>query len=112
MGDEGGQQGDVGVELDLAGEVEEDEVFVCEGLEGGGEEVEVLQEESVNIYCQSLSAAKRESGEERLTHSKHLTSPPLGPRPISSITSSRLIRSRISRSGVYSKSEAAGSRFT
>ena len=33
------------VQLDLAWEVEDDEVFFAEGLDGLGEEVEVLQEE-------------------------------------------------------------------
>lgn len=45
--DEGGDHGDVRVQFDLAGEVDEDEVFFGEGLEGGGEEVEVFEEESV-----------------------------------------------------------------
>lgn len=42
MFDEGGNNGDVGIEFDLPGEVDDDEVLFREGLEGLGEEVEVL----------------------------------------------------------------------
>lgn len=43
--DEAGHDGDVGVELDLAGEVDDDEIFFRERFQGLGEEVEVLEKE-------------------------------------------------------------------
>jgi len=45
MFDQSRQDGDVGVELDLTRHVDDDEVFFGEGIEGFGEEVEVLEEE-------------------------------------------------------------------
>lgn len=47
-----------------------------------------------------------------LTHSKQYISPPFGPYPSSLITSERLMRSRISMLGAYSKDSAAGSKLT
>ena len=41
--DEGWDDGNVGIEFDLARQVEDDEIFFCEGFEGLGEEVEVLE---------------------------------------------------------------------
>lgn len=49
MADERGHDRDVGVELDLAGQVDDDEVFFREGFEGLGQKVEVLEEESVAV---------------------------------------------------------------
>lgn len=41
-----GEDGDVRVQLDLAGHVDDDKVFFRDGIEGFGEEVEVFEEES------------------------------------------------------------------
>lgn len=53
-------------------------------------------------------------GAGRQTHSKQYTKPPFGPYPRCSMTSSRLMRSRISIEGSYSNAPefAAGSKFT
>lgn len=56
MFDKGRDDRDVGVEFDLAGEVEDDEVFFGEGLEGVGEEVKVLEEVPVVWWGQSESS--------------------------------------------------------
>lgn len=42
---EGGKDGNMGIQFDLIGYVEDDEVFFCEGIESFGQLVEVFYEE-------------------------------------------------------------------
>lgn len=46
MSDQGGDDGDMGIELDLAGEVEDDHVFFRKRFQGAGKEIEVFEEKS------------------------------------------------------------------
>ncbi len=98
--------GYVGVELYLTGHVNDYQVFFGERVYRFGEEVEIVEQESAQNYVSM-------NGRTRLVkpHSKQYISPPLGPKPISSMTSSREMSSFMSRSGSYVKSSAAGSRL-
>lgn len=54
--DEGGQDGDVGVKLDLAGHVDDDEVFLGQRVDGFGDEVEVLEQELETVDQPAVGA--------------------------------------------------------
>ena len=97
----------MGVELDLARHVNDNEILFGQRIYGFGKEVKIIEKEPeyevVNIGT---------TANPGITYSKQYIRPPLGPKPISSMTSSREMSSLISKSGSYAKSSAAGSRFT
>ena len=97
----------MGVELDLTGHVNDNEVLFGQRIYGFGEEIKIIEKEPDYEIVNTTATANLE-----MTYSKQYISPPLGPKLISSMTSSREMSSLISKSGSYAKSSAAGSRFT
>lgn len=63
VADEGREDGDVSVQFDLAGHVDDDEVFFRDGVEGLGEEVEVFEEESGQARGWLALGERRAEGE-------------------------------------------------
>lgn len=97
----------MGVQLDLAGHVNDNKIFLGQRIDGFGEEVEIVEEEPEYETVNTGTMAN-----PYIAYSKQYIKPPLGPRLISSMTSSREMSSLISKSGSYAKSSAAGSRLT
>ena len=97
----------MGVQLDLARHVNDNKIFFGQRIDGFGEEVEIVKEEPEYETVSTGAMAN-----SYITYSKQYIKPPLGPRLISSMTSSREMSSLISKSGSYAKSSAAGSRLT
>lgn len=106
----------MGVEFDLAWTVD-DEVVVLVRAELVVQPVEVVEQVPKRKCRREDDPQPAVSTRNRLpvcckeTYSKQYISPPFGPNSISSMTSSRLMRSLMSIVGGYSNSVAAGSRL-
>ena len=97
----------MGVELDLTRHVNDNKILFGQRIYGFGEEVKIIEKEPKYEIVSIGTTASLD-----VTYSKQYIRPPLGPKLISSMTSSREMSSLISKSGSYAKSSAAGSRFT
>ena len=95
------------VELDLARHVNDYEILFGQRIHGFGEKVKIVEKEPEYEIVNMGTTARSD-----ITYSKQYIRPPLGPKLISSMTSSREMSSLISKSGSYAKSSAAGSRLT